>query len=905
MPGCAAVGCNNRSEKGYIMKCFPRDPKLRKIWQDRVARADWVPSNNSFLCHVHFEANEWCVADNGRVRLKKDAVPSIFTVTSTRKSPKKRTKLRNVKNESEHENECTTVCLENDTEHSSISQLGEKDSDSPDADDPLVRSFIYQPVDQSPKVIENKQMCGQYKAAVNNFRQEDIVIITDVEMQDIVKECEARKKADMENGKPACDFVSEKNSNDPSDDIVVKTEIKRESDRVSLDSYDEIEEKLKEICDGYREESNPNSAKSLNTNSRSQKEASKPLHKSINYRYSSRNEIGNMLTGDTDNIEIIFGTESGEECIRAPKRESYNNNDVANEIDKLNIRYNVDTDNVSNSRGIDKTSSEDMEETFTSFNKENIHMVPNIRAAMKRKWRTREEIMKSIEKSFASSRRKNCANRSDTSDNMEEESGAGREPNTSESMQFEDSSVSTVPPATTKFTIKVTGDPDDVYDIMQGFYKDVKDIDIQRYNDARTPEENYRFVTSVITIDDCPIETNAGDKSYENDDILSKNIESRDNDQTLACLSTLVNNRCARLMPHSDSELNDLDASNVRLTPMIENIGDLPADKSVITQYEYEKLLRKMKMQEDVIKKLTDQLISSKSAEKSLRSKCSLLEKKVENLTFELNARASESPSSRKTRESADVKQKLIDDISNRLTYFEEANKKLVKTISMESQQRKKYEGQIKQRDNQIKELNWKLEKASKFLERAEKNTNTYRRKMLNMQTFIRRKKQLEEKMSRFNQILINSVKQSYSGKTLSMEVAMDIKGTCGTNGYDRLLSLGFPLPMLSALRTTEGESSDRGPRTIHKAQRGPSVKRNAKKREYENARCAKTPDAEVDTKDSGIAESILGKEIASDDTETVTGTVQDIFEENDDDTDDFSANEFTEHFISQLRAIM
>ena len=93
MPGCAAVGCNNRSEKGYIMKCFPRDPKLRKIWQERVARADWEPSNNSFLCHVHFESQEWSITQSGRIRLRKNAIPSIFTVTSNRKSPKKKKRL--------------------------------------------------------------------------------------------------------------------------------------------------------------------------------------------------------------------------------------------------------------------------------------------------------------------------------------------------------------------------------------------------------------------------------------------------------------------------------------------------------------------------------------------------------------------------------------------------------------------------------------------------------------------------------------------------------------------------------------------------------------------------------------------------------------------------------------------
>lgn len=74
------------------MKCFPRNPNLRRIWKERVSRADWEPSNNSFLCHVHFDADQWVLSQSRRLKLKKNAIPSIFTVTSTRKSPRKRRK---------------------------------------------------------------------------------------------------------------------------------------------------------------------------------------------------------------------------------------------------------------------------------------------------------------------------------------------------------------------------------------------------------------------------------------------------------------------------------------------------------------------------------------------------------------------------------------------------------------------------------------------------------------------------------------------------------------------------------------------------------------------------------------------------------------------------------------------
>lgn len=114
MPGCAAIGCNNRSEKGYTMKCFPRDPVLRKIWKHRVGRADWEPSNNSFLCHVHFDPKQWILLGNGKIKLKKGALPSIFTVTSTRKSPKKKINFKLPQPDDQEDTEYEVEYIEND-----------------------------------------------------------------------------------------------------------------------------------------------------------------------------------------------------------------------------------------------------------------------------------------------------------------------------------------------------------------------------------------------------------------------------------------------------------------------------------------------------------------------------------------------------------------------------------------------------------------------------------------------------------------------------------------------------------------------------------------------------------------------------------------------------------------------
>ncbi|CAL1293854.1 unnamed protein product [Larinioides sclopetarius] len=87
MPGSSAFGYTNRTEKGYCLKVFPKDPKRRALWAAKVKRLNWVPTDNSFLCEVHFDADQWKVTgadgrSNGRNRSRKKlkgyAVPTLF-----------------------------------------------------------------------------------------------------------------------------------------------------------------------------------------------------------------------------------------------------------------------------------------------------------------------------------------------------------------------------------------------------------------------------------------------------------------------------------------------------------------------------------------------------------------------------------------------------------------------------------------------------------------------------------------------------------------------------------------------------------------------------------------------------------------------------------------------------------
>nr|XP_054757276.1 uncharacterized protein LOC129263389 [Lytechinus pictus] len=94
MTGCCALGCTNRSEKGFHMFRFPSNPERRKLWENKVRRVGWKPTSSTFLCEVHFDIHQFELGrQDKKVKLKTTAVPNIFCFSKppkVRKSPKKR-----------------------------------------------------------------------------------------------------------------------------------------------------------------------------------------------------------------------------------------------------------------------------------------------------------------------------------------------------------------------------------------------------------------------------------------------------------------------------------------------------------------------------------------------------------------------------------------------------------------------------------------------------------------------------------------------------------------------------------------------------------------------------------------------------------------------------------------------
>ncbi|XP_066432204.1 THAP domain-containing protein 2-like [Eleutherodactylus coqui] len=76
---CAAFGCSNNSKRDnqVTFHRFPSNPERRKQWLNLVNRENFSPSLHTFLCSKHFE--ESCFDRTGQtVRLRTNAVPTIF-----------------------------------------------------------------------------------------------------------------------------------------------------------------------------------------------------------------------------------------------------------------------------------------------------------------------------------------------------------------------------------------------------------------------------------------------------------------------------------------------------------------------------------------------------------------------------------------------------------------------------------------------------------------------------------------------------------------------------------------------------------------------------------------------------------------------------------------------------------
>ena len=54
---CVAYMCKNDTGSGKSMHRFTKDKTKRKIWTEKVRRANWNPTDHSRLSSDHFDSN--------------------------------------------------------------------------------------------------------------------------------------------------------------------------------------------------------------------------------------------------------------------------------------------------------------------------------------------------------------------------------------------------------------------------------------------------------------------------------------------------------------------------------------------------------------------------------------------------------------------------------------------------------------------------------------------------------------------------------------------------------------------------------------------------------------------------------------------------------------------------------
>ncbi|XP_005986332.1 52 kDa repressor of the inhibitor of the protein kinase isoform X1 [Latimeria chalumnae] len=96
MGGCSALNCSNQSQYGVRLFRFPADPIRRSSWIANCRRGeDWTPNNNSRLCQMHFEEDQYEQRRaDGKKKLRPNAIPTIFAFSDAQQKPTRHRRTR-------------------------------------------------------------------------------------------------------------------------------------------------------------------------------------------------------------------------------------------------------------------------------------------------------------------------------------------------------------------------------------------------------------------------------------------------------------------------------------------------------------------------------------------------------------------------------------------------------------------------------------------------------------------------------------------------------------------------------------------------------------------------------------------------------------------------------------------
>ncbi|XP_033208558.1 MATH and LRR domain-containing protein PFE0570w-like [Belonocnema kinseyi] len=867
MPGCAAIGCNNRSEKGYTMKCFPRDPILRQIWKDRVGRADWEPSNNSFLCHSHFAANQWMVTQCGRLKLRKGALPSIFRVVTNRKSPNKRRRLC-ADGESE-DDECGIEILDDD--------------DDDDEDDDEQDNFVYM---ESPGEVQDfedesvvyldsqnssilQNITGKEGLSANNVYQ----IITTGPLSNLQHENVIM--ISDENDQEIGSFINDGNNyiiiNNENEDTTnhlqpieiltnqmpinsrIKVEVKDEmDDRATTDDiYNEVESNMERIYEG------------INSDDESSKQKKSTLRV---YKNKSLGKIRKM-----ENTKELNSESSWQKNDAILNGQLIPNDTIAClENSDDNSKSSLINPSFKNGDFLIEDTDEDV------LGAKNTDQVSDLKAALQRKKKVREDTMKSIERIISdngSFNKSPSGSESDFSDANSNSLNQGKEnlsskrsldcsleENQNQRQDYGDSCITSIVRVESSLPKIIKTER-----MSDAGTEDIHSDDLGKYSNKLELKQERMALSSesdLIEVDFQDENQVGAQDHHENQDREYQDDEIQE-------------------IPQDEVNCQGTSKRGIKRTRLSDD------DCSVISTDIYRDLKLKVEQQEGVISQLTEHLSAYKGMEMKVTEVSDALKVKNREISI-LSAKLNRKESTQgRGRRNVVTMQELIKDLTNKVKAVEDVNRRLSRSLSVEHQNKKNLEYQVRNRERAIKELNWKVGKASKLLERAERNATTYKRRMNNMRALVRRRHfQLEdERQTPFDILFSDYARHEFTAESLTM--ALEIRRVCGSDGYEKLLEFNFPLP---------------SQRTLRRKHQKDSVFTNGSNETTDSLDISIVEAKNVDKSNFKTVPCGIYEKNSRDSSVTVTGTVQDIFNENDseqiNENEVYSENELIEHLF-------
>lgn len=75
---CSVIGCEeSKSMEPELLFKFPEDPDIRQVWISLTGRSNWMPTEDSYICVVHFSVDSFTCNDNDEMVLYSTAIPSL------------------------------------------------------------------------------------------------------------------------------------------------------------------------------------------------------------------------------------------------------------------------------------------------------------------------------------------------------------------------------------------------------------------------------------------------------------------------------------------------------------------------------------------------------------------------------------------------------------------------------------------------------------------------------------------------------------------------------------------------------------------------------------------------------------------------------------------------------------